>query len=274
MLCVRVSLLCFALSASAASAQLAPEKPGVAVLPPPTDSWFLVNAEEGSYIFDGKSGEMLGLMSHQWYTPAAVTLPEREETYYIESFYSRGVRGKREDVLTVVDMKDLSPKAEIDIPDKAAALWFRHHIGLLGDKRHLLIFNMTPAQSLSVVDVVDREFDGEISTPGCAIIMPTGQRALMISGDGALRYILMRTATRNANGPALLRRGTGRYDKPVLTARLLISARASFTRSASRAAGSMSKPSRCSAPKTAAKNGGRAATSRLRCTGTPNSCMR
>src|SRR5512134_1036527 len=102
---IRISLLCFALTAAAASAQLAPEKPGVAVLPPPTDSWFLVNAHDGSYIFDGKSGQMLGLMSHQWYTPAAVTLPARAETYYLESFYSRGVRGKREDVLTVVDMK-------------------------------------------------------------------------------------------------------------------------------------------------------------------------
>lgn len=218
----RVFLLCFALNASLAWAQLAPEKPGVAVLPPPTDSWFLVNAHDGSYLFDGKSGEMLGLMSHQWYTPAAVTLPEREETYYIESFYSRGVRGKREDVLTVVDMKDLSPKAEIDIPDKAAALWFRHHIGLLGDERHLLIFNMTPAQSISVVDVIDREFDGEISTPGCAIIMPTGQRAfLMICGDGTLQYIEL-----DADGKEGKRERTQSFfdveqdavfDRPVLT---------------------------------------------------------
>jgi methylamine dehydrogenase heavy chain len=222
MLWMRVSLLCFALCATAASAQLAPEKPGVAVLPAPADSWFLVNALEGSYLFDGESGEMLGLMSHQWYTPAAVTLPGRGETYYIESFYSRGVRGKREDVLTVVDLKELSPKAEIDIPDKTAALWFRHHIGLLGDERHVLVFNMTPAQSVSVIDVVDREFDGEISTPGCAIIMPTGQRAfLMICGDGTLQYIELdasgKERKRERTQPFFDVEQDAVFDQPVLT---------------------------------------------------------
>jgi methylamine dehydrogenase heavy chain len=83
---------------------------------------------------------------------------------------------------------------------------------------------MTPAQSVSVVDVVDREFAGEISTPGCAIIMPTGDRAfMMICGDGSLQYIEL-----DANGAE-----TGRerskaffsveddavFDKPVLTDR-------------------------------------------------------
>lgn len=186
----RAALLAFVLSINLANAQLEPEKPGITTLPEPADSWFLVNAREGSYIFDGASGEMQGLMSHQWYTPATVTLPSRAEAYYVESFYSRGVRGTRTDVITVVDLKDLTPKAEIDIPEKAAALWFRHHIGLLGDERHLLVFNMTPAQSVSVVDVVDREFVGELSTPGCAIIMPTGERGfMMICGDGTLQYI-------------------------------------------------------------------------------------
>ena len=132
--------------------------------------------------------------------------------------------------MTVVDMTNLEPKAEIDIPDKAAALWFRHHIGLLGDQRHLLVFNMTPAQSVSVIDVVDREFVGEISTPGCAIIMPTGESAfMMICGDGTLQYIEL-----DANGAEAARERSKAFfsveedavfDKPVLTDRgwLLIS---------------------------------------------------
>lgn len=186
------SLICLALTFQVAEAQLQPEQAGVATLPPPADSWFMVKSSDGTYIFDGATGEMQGLMSHQWYTPAVVTLAARGEAYYVESFYSRGVRGTREDVLTVVDMKDLTPKAEIDIPDKTATLSFRRHIGLLGDDRHLAIFNMTPAQSVSIVDVVDREFVGELSTPGCAIIMPAGDRAfLMICGDGTLQYIAL-----------------------------------------------------------------------------------
>lgn len=227
---LRVTVFVLALSANLASAQLEPEKPGVSILPEAVDSWFLVNAHEGSYIFDGASGEMQGLLSHQWLTPSVVTLPSRKESYYVESFYSRGVRGTREDVLTIVDMTNLEPKAEVDIPDKAAALWFRHHIGLLGDERHVLVFNMTPAQSVSVVDVVDRQFAGEISTPGCAIIMPTGERAfMMICGDGSLQYIEL-----DANGAETARERSKAFfsveddavfDKPVLTDRgwLLIS---------------------------------------------------
>jgi len=188
----RILLLAFALVLPSGPlfAQIEAETPRVATLPAPGDSWFLVNNHEGSYVFDGATGEMQGLLSHAWYTPAIVTLPERAEAYYVESFYSRGVRGERQDVLTVADLTDLSYKAEIDIPDKTATLWFRHHIGLLGDQRHVVVFNMTPAQSVSIVDVVDREFVGELSTPGCAIIMPTGERAfLMLCGDGTLQYI-------------------------------------------------------------------------------------
>jgi methylamine dehydrogenase heavy chain len=183
-------LLLLPILANIAYAQIERETPGVTTLGEPLDSWFLIKSDNGTYIFDGDTGEMQGLISNQFYTPAVITLLSRDEAYLVESFYSRGVRGKREDVLTVIDMDDLSPKAEIDIPDKAAALPHRGHIGLLGDERHIVVFNMTPAQSVSIVDVVDREFDGEISTPGCAIILPTGQSAfLMICGDGSLQYM-------------------------------------------------------------------------------------
>jgi len=220
----RTALLALALSSNLANAQLQPEKPGVTTLAEPGNSWFLVNAHEGSYIFDGATGEMQGLMSHQWYTPAVVTLPSRSEAYYVESFYSRGVRGTRDDVLIIVDLPSLSAKAEVDIPEKAAALWFRHHIGLLGDERHLLVFNMTPAQSVSVVDVVDRQFAGEISTPGCAIIMPTGERAfMMICGDGTLQYVELdedgKEQARKRSKAFFSVEEDAVFDKPVLTNR-------------------------------------------------------
>jgi len=162
------------------------------VLPEPQPSWFMMTGSDASYIFDGADGEMKGLISHSVFTPAIVTLPSRKEAYLVNSFYSRGVRGTRSDVLTVIDMRDLTTKAEIDIPNKAAALRLRQHIGLLDDGRHVVTFNMTPAQSVSVVDVVDRKFRGEISTPGCAVIMPAGPRGfLMLCGDGTLQLITL-----------------------------------------------------------------------------------
>ncbi|MFC1688889.1 amine dehydrogenase large subunit [Pseudomonadota bacterium] len=184
------SLIYFILFSSPAAAQLAEEKLSMAMFPEPQDSWFLIKSSSGSFVFDGDTGEMQGLISHNWYTPAVVPNLERKETYLVESWFSRGTRGTRQDVLSIVDMTTLTPKAEIDIPNKAAALSFRNHIGLLEDRRHLVIFNMTPAQSVSIVDVIDQEFVGEISTPGCAIIMPADERAfMMICGDGGLQYL-------------------------------------------------------------------------------------
>ncbi len=185
-----LSALLLATSMQTAIAQLQPEQPSSATLPPPTDSWLLAKTREGSYLFDGATGEMQGMFSHNWFTPAIVTLPSRGEAYFVESFLSRGVLGERNDVVSVVGLSDLRPIAEIDIPDKAAALSFRHHVGLLGDLRHLVVYNLTPAQSVSVVDVVDRKFVDEISTPGCAIMMPVGERSfLMLCGDGTLQLI-------------------------------------------------------------------------------------
>ena len=109
-----IFLFLLTLVVQSSAAQMAPEKAGVSVLPEPTDSWFLIKTNEGSYIFDGATGEMQGLISHDWYTPAVITDLSRKEAYLVESFYSRSVRGTREDVLTVVDMNNLTTKAEID----------------------------------------------------------------------------------------------------------------------------------------------------------------
>jgi len=49
---------------------------------------------------------------------------------------------------------------------------------------------MTPAQSVSVVDIETRKFVGELSTPGCALTMASGERGfLMMCGDGTLQLI-------------------------------------------------------------------------------------
>ncbi len=46
---------------------------------------------------------------------------------------------------------------------------------------------MTPATSVTVIDIVDRNVLGEISLPGCALTYPTGQRGFStLCGDGSL----------------------------------------------------------------------------------------
>jgi methylamine dehydrogenase heavy chain len=190
---LRASLLkalAFALAIPATVVAIEAETPGRTTLPAPKGSWFTITGLDGTYLFDGDTGEMQGLISHGWYTPAVEPNIPQDEFYLVESFYSRGVHGERTDVLTIVDLPTLSTKAEIEIPAKTAALPYRHHIGFMNNRCHVAVFNMTPAQSISIVDVIDRTFVGEISTPGCAIIMPAGdQQFLMICGDGTLQLI-------------------------------------------------------------------------------------
>lgn len=187
----------FAAAAAHSGEPIPAETAGRTALAEPQPSWFIASDWDAGYVFDGADGQMKGLINRTEYTPAMVTLPSRKEGYQVDSYYSRRVRGDRTDVLTVVDLKDLTTTAEIGLPPKTAALGVRGHIGLLNDERHVVVFNMTPAQSVSIVDVVERRFVGEISTAGCAVIMPVESRSfLMICGDGTLQLIELDAAGR------------------------------------------------------------------------------
>jgi methylamine dehydrogenase heavy chain len=183
-----------------AMAQVTPETVGAETVAPPQDSWFLVKGWDSASLFDSNSGDIQGSLTVSWYTPAVEPNIPRNEIYAAESFYSRGVRGERTDVLTIFDITSLSAKAEVVLPPKTTPLWMRNYIGLLGDERHVVVFNMTPAQSVSIVDVIDREFAGEISTPGCALILPVGDRSfVMICGDGSVQLIRLDGDGKEAN---------------------------------------------------------------------------
>ncbi len=190
---MRVILLaasCLVLWSHTGSAQVAPEQVGTATMPAPGENWFIGKTRNGGYIYDADSGEMHGLISLSPYTSSIEIDKSRKQFYAPESYYSRGVHGERSDVVTIYDFDNLSPVGEIDIPEKVAVLGFRRHVGMLSGGRHFLVFNMTPAQSVSVIDVEDRSFVGEISTPGCAMIMPVEDNDfLMICGDGTLQLI-------------------------------------------------------------------------------------
>lgn len=178
------------LGAPAVFSDITPETATIESLGQPTDDWFVNRTREGAYLFDGDSGHMLGLFSLTPHTPAIAVNRSRGEVYAAESYWSRLYRGTREDVLTVYDITTLLPVAEIDIPDKMAQVVGDTNIGLMGNGRHVLVYNLTPAQSVSVVDVESRQLAAEISTPGCGMIMPVnGDSFLMVCGDGSVQLI-------------------------------------------------------------------------------------
>ena len=181
---------CLTLWAQSAESQITPEMVGSDTMGDPGKNWIIGKTRNGGYIYDADSGEMQGMISLSGNTASFEIDRARRQFYAPESYYSRGVHGDRTDIVAIYDFENLSPIAEIEIPKKLAVLSFRRHVGLLGNGRHFLVFNLTPAQSVSVVDVESRTFVGEISTPGCAMIMPVADNDfMMICGDGTLQLV-------------------------------------------------------------------------------------
>jgi methylamine dehydrogenase heavy chain len=185
-------------------AQLPPE-PADAVeqLSAPTPHWVWVNdmaffafPDGKAFLVDGDSGRMLGMVS-TGYSFTAVLAPKAAGVIYApETYFSRGTRGTRTDVVTIYDAARLQPLGEIEIPPKRASLMpMPGAQALTDDDRFLLIYNFTPAQSVSVVDTQARKFVGEIEIAGCALVYPVGPRSFFsICGDGALLETLLTDA--------------------------------------------------------------------------------
>ena len=196
-----LSALCMALLIPVANAQIQPDTIGRETMSSPGENWFISKTGNGAYIWDGTTGDMQGMLSLAGFlTPAVQPNKQRREFYAAETYYSRGVHGDRTEIVSIYDFDNLSPIAEVEIPKKMAILSFRAHIGLTGNGKHLGIFNMTPAQSISIVDVENRSFVDEISTPGCAMILPVAQNDfLMICGDGTLQLLQLDDSGNESN---------------------------------------------------------------------------
>lgn len=173
-----------------ASAQITPEEISVTTMSEPGANWFISKTGNGAYIFDATTGEMQGLLSLSRRTPAVTMWRPRREFYAAESYLSRGVYGERTDLVAIYDYDNLSPVAEVIIPNHMARLQVRNHLALMNNGRHLAVLNMNPGYSVSIVDVEDRVFIYEASTPGCAVILPVAESDfLTVCGDGTLQLI-------------------------------------------------------------------------------------
>jgi methylamine dehydrogenase heavy chain len=146
-----------------------------------------------AYLVDADQGRMLGVLS-TGFNYVGVLIPRDGSVIYSpETYFSRGTRGTRTDVITLYDPANLSPITEIVIPSKrASALPMQALQTLTDDDRFLLVYNFTPAQSISVVDTRSRKFVGELDTAGCGLIYPTGPRSFFsICSDGGFLSVAL-----------------------------------------------------------------------------------
>lgn len=185
----------------------------------PGAHWVWVNdvvfhhmADGKAFLLDGDSGRMLGMLSTGFSFNGVVLGKSGSEILSPETYFSRGTRGERTDVVTFYAPRTLSPVAEVTIPPKrASTIPQLANSRLTDDFRFLLLYNYTPAQSVSVVDVPARKFVGEIETPGCALVYPTGKRAFFsLCGDGAALQVQL-----DDNGGAASRSRTAQLFDPL-----------------------------------------------------------
>src|SRR5574338_90166 len=188
-------VLLAAFASAPAGADLPPEPVGRVLRLPeaPGPHWFWLSdlLLHRSALFDADSGELLGTLSAGTAGVGFVIVPlvskDHREIYLPESSYARGVRGERTDVVNVYDAATLEPAAEIAIPPKRAEYFPGTAANALSDDgRFVAVFNATPGQSLTIVDVAQRRFLTEVSTPGCGLAFAAGpRRFLMLCADGA-----------------------------------------------------------------------------------------
>ena len=174
-----------------------PETVGVVrTLENPTPHWFWLSdiILHRTALFDADAGSLLGVITAGTPGVGFIVLPQisadKREIYIAESYFSRGVRGERTDVVTVYDGSTLQPLHETGIPPKRAEYFPGNASSTLSDDGQLMaVFNLTPMTSLSIVDVKARRFVAEVPTPGCSLVYAAGPRRFLMlcaNGEGLL----------------------------------------------------------------------------------------
>jgi methylamine dehydrogenase heavy chain len=184
-----------------------PEQPG------PHWFWLSDIILHRTALFDADSGGLLGTITSGspgvGFAILPLVSPDHREVYLAESYFSRGVRGERTDVVTIYDARTLEPLNEIPLPPKRAEYFPGNASSALSDDgRFLAVFNLTPVTSLSIVDARARSFMSEVATPGCSLVYSAGpRRFFMLCANGEALLV-----TLDDSGAASLARSERFFD--------------------------------------------------------------
>jgi len=142
------------------------------------------------YIVDAaaKGADVLGMVDVHMF---GNFLPDvaRKQLFVSETFYSRGNRGERTDMLTIYDTATLSIKNQVAMPGnkRGQSVTHKSSLQLSNDGKFLFIYYFTPAASVGVFDVEKQEFVSEIMLPGCTQMYPSGDHGFAsVCADGTM----------------------------------------------------------------------------------------
>lgn len=177
----RIAVAAFAIfcTAQAWGDQTAGAPSGQGLELPPKSHWVWVSdpiMRRGSVI-DLDTGRVLGRIGAGEGGIAPVFPWRRAQIYLPSTFYSRGVRGQRTDVVEIFDLTTLAPVGEVVIPPKRVLEGSPlAQAAITDDDRFIAVANAGPDASLSIVDLAAGAFVGEIATPSCRQVYGGGRR--------------------------------------------------------------------------------------------------
>lgn len=165
------------------------------MLPPDSERIYVSDPAMGHlvdgrvHVIDGKSMKYLGMLGASFSGITTISR-DRQKVLVATTYYSRLQRGTRTDVVEVYDAKNLDLLHEIEIPPKKVqALGTKALISTSLDDKFLYVLNVTPAVSVSVIDLNAKKVASEIPMPGCYGVIPWPKQPAKFSsvcGNGTL----------------------------------------------------------------------------------------
>jgi methylamine dehydrogenase heavy chain len=187
--------------AHAAPPPLPAEHLTVQPLPPTSPHWVYVYDEAFDneidarlHLFDGDSYRRLGQID-TGYLPSVSLSPDGATTAVATTYFARGSRGTRTDVVEFTDNRTLATTGEIVLPPKRAQTSPTvFNLGYSADGHFLYAAYITPAASFGVLDPARRAVLGEIDTAGCVLVIPWGpNRVSSLCESGRLLTVTLDT---------------------------------------------------------------------------------
>jgi methylamine dehydrogenase heavy chain len=140
----------------------------------------------GIFIVDADKGEMEGYLPKSDWSSFAIA-PGGKAYYVAETLWTHDTRGRREDMITVYDGTTLNLQKEIPLPGRALLVPKAQSFALSESGRYGYVYNLSPASSVVVVDLVRQKTASTVETPGCALVLPYGESGFgSLCGDGSL----------------------------------------------------------------------------------------
>lgn len=152
------------------------------------EHWITVRRGDTVFLVDLDEGEVGGTLNVSSFSPALAPRMDEGLIYAYGSYYSRGNVGERTDLVQIYDAATATAVSEVEIPARAAGIGHPGMMGLIND-RFVGVWNITPATSVSLVDIESETFVGEVSLPSCSGIYPEDQGWISVCGDGTAQYI-------------------------------------------------------------------------------------